>query len=718
MEATARSAREVLSSSATPFLEAAARSGACWHCLLRTCTGFEGHHEPFEATLEELQSSLRNAGEDLLPTFSELFVPRQKVCTLCLGLFPVCVVEDAAGSSSSQGDGGLKIVRSCTEVVRASGHKVSSFRLSISLPSSVTVREAAVMHDEEALPGSSRGLPVDLKGTLQTALADRLATALGVPHNPASDFWIEVTVRDSAGDLEAACALQLATKDEGNGGGWGGRGGGGGGSTGGWKRQRRQAHPPVEGTFRLSQGAAGKALSKPTAEQKEALRAWHADGVPSIGDRSCGGVAAGGEPPSLEVGVRRESIFIQGRYVKLSREVPQSPWMVDDDAILDAASSSTAGGRAGANGEASTDGGGGAGASSNGRADSSSGGASSGSVASSGDAGASSKGGGGGGAGLDSTAVNSCGGGGGRKGLWSVHEIVGEPFEPLVERGDAGRVKLHGAGREDIDVRMLGRGRPFVLELVGCLHGAAAVAAALPALQADVNAATGRNEGGMVEAYDMKVVPRGLYDVMAVEAAEKRKWYCCVVWTSGTVSTERLVALEAMTDLKVQQKTPIRVLHRRTLSIREKMIHSMRCERINDHFFVLRLSTSAGTYVKEFVHGDLGRTAPSVGSLLGCRADILQLDVDKVEVNAAAAPTADAVAAATVGGSGEAIRTDVGESFRNDGGRETVGNDGGGGGEGGCGGESGSYGGRTLEGAVETAGEGAAVAVAAAAANG
>lgn len=38
-----------------------------------------------------------------------------------------------------------------------------------------------------------------------------------------------------------------------------------------------------------------------------------------------------------------------------------------------------------------------------------------------------------------------------------------------------------------------------------------------------------------------------------------------------------------------------------------------------------------GTYIKEFVHGDLGRTVPSVGSLLGCRADILQLDVTKVE---------------------------------------------------------------------------------------
>lgn len=31
------------------------------------------------------------------------------------------------------------------------------------------------------------------------------------------------------------------------------------------------------------------------------------------------------------------------------------------------------------------------------------------------------------------------------------------------------------------------------------------------------------------------------------------------------------------------------------------------------------------------MHGDLGRTVPSIGSLLNCEADILQLDVTNVE---------------------------------------------------------------------------------------
>lgn len=47
-----------------------------------------------------------------------------------------------------------------------------------------------------------------------------------------------------------------------------------------------------------------------------------------------------------------------------------------------------------------------------------------------------------------------------------------------------------------------------------------------------------------------------------------------------------------------------------------------------------RLQTQAGTYVKEFVHSDFGRTRPSIGSLMGIGiddVDILELDVEGVD---------------------------------------------------------------------------------------
>ncbi len=42
----------------------------------------------------------------------------------------------------------------------------------------------------------------------------------------------------------------------------------------------------------------------------------------------------------------------------------------------------------------------------------------------------------------------------------------------------------------------------------------------------------------------------------------------------------------------------------------------------------------AGTYIKEFVHSDEGRTVPSLGTLLGCKepAQILELDVLEIHM--------------------------------------------------------------------------------------
>ena len=66
---------------------------------------------------------------------------------------------------------------------------------------------------------------------------------------------------------------------------------------------------------------------------------------------------------------------------------------------------------------------------------------------------------------------------------------------------------------------------------------------------------------------------------------------------------------------------------RRTFMHREKIIYRLSATWINDHFFVLLLLSSAGTYIKEFVHSDLGRTNPNMGTLLNTECDITQLDV-------------------------------------------------------------------------------------------
>lgn len=62
---------------------------------------------------------------------------------------------------------------------------------------------------------------------------------------------------------------------------------------------------------------------------------------------------------------------------------------------------------------------------------------------------------------------------------------------------------------------------------------------------------------------------------------------------------------------------------------RTRLIHKLSGKPTEDvNKFVIELTTEAGTYIKEFVHGDFGRTSPNLAEILGdCRTDIIELDV-------------------------------------------------------------------------------------------
>ena len=83
-------------------------------------------------------------------------------------------------------------------------------------------------------------------------------------------------------------------------------------------------------------------------------------------------------------------------------------------------------------------------------------------------------------------------------------------------------------------------------------------------------------------------------------------------------------------EFSIAQKTPIRVLHRRSAATRDRVIYSMRGELVDANHFYLHLVTPAGTYIKEFVHGDFGRTVPNMCELLSQDVDILTLDVMEI----------------------------------------------------------------------------------------
>ncbi|KDP36851.1 hypothetical protein JCGZ_08142 [Jatropha curcas] len=213
-----------------------------------------------------------------------------------------------------------------------------------------------------------------------------------------------------------------------------------------------------------------------------------------------------------------------------------------------------------------------------------------------------------------------------RMGETSIEEIIGGNILPMCQ-GDS--YKFHAAGREDIDVRMLGSGRPFLVEIQN--------ARLVPSesLVKEIETKINNFNTELVGVRNLKIVGNQGWNLMHEGEAEKQKQYCALVWISRPIEDQDLHSIINLKDLQILQRTPIRVLHRRSPLEREKIVHWMKIETIaeSSQYFLLHLCTQAGTYIKEFVHGDLGRTHPNIGSILGCRAEILQLDVTGVKMD-------------------------------------------------------------------------------------
>jgi tRNA pseudouridine synthase 10 len=195
----------------------------------------------------------------------------------------------------------------------------------------------------------------------------------------------------------------------------------------------------------------------------------------------------------------------------------------------------------------------------------------------------------------------------------SVEEVIAAPF--LGATGAEGS-RFHGMGREDIDARMLGRGRPFVLELLRPRRRSVDLDEMAHALARD---AVGRVE---VLELAMSDAP----EVIRVKEASPEKSYR--VGVTGDVPVAKVnEALDLATRQAIAQRTPRRVAHRRADRVRTRRVVAARVVEATEGRFTLDLRTEAGTYVKEWVEGDDGRTEPSLASLVGVPLKVEFLDV-------------------------------------------------------------------------------------------
>jgi len=206
----------------------------------------------------------------------------------------------------------------------------------------------------------------------------------------------------------------------------------------------------------------------------------------------------------------------------------------------------------------------------------------------------------------------------------SVEELINPEF---VKEAKAEDSKFHGAGREDIDVRMLGKGRPFVLEL----KNPKTRTLNLEKLQKKVN----KRNKKKIKITNLEYSSKEQVKNLKVNAENTKKVYRALTSSFENISKEKFEVLlkklkKEIENQNIQQRTPNRVSHRRADKIRKKKIYQIEGKFIKPKVYEFIIESQGGTYIKELINGDNGRTTPSITEIFGFPLECKKLDVLKI----------------------------------------------------------------------------------------
>ncbi len=209
----------------------------------------------------------------------------------------------------------------------------------------------------------------------------------------------------------------------------------------------------------------------------------------------------------------------------------------------------------------------------------------------------------------------------GRKYPTAINELIGKP---LMELCNAEDYKFHGSGREDVDVRMLGAGRPFVVELIKPKIRNLDLEKAEKIINEQAN--------GLIEVFGLRMSSNAEVEKLKERAKITGKVYGALVESENPIDENELKRLEQeFRNVVIEQKTPTRVLHRRADKVRRKMVYTVKVLPIDEKIFYATIYCQGGLYVKELITGDYGRTNPSFSKALNKSLKVIKLDVLGVE---------------------------------------------------------------------------------------
>ncbi|KAJ0969791.1 hypothetical protein J5N97_022668 [Dioscorea zingiberensis] len=432
---------------ATKFLSRAASSlppphvirdllslGVCLRCIFRLfgVNGYDHSYPLLKAStlisfLEE-QNNICNAISVNGPMTKDLsqcsYAPhdsenKQAYCCACLGILQFANGHDQ-DLRTCKGNSVSVVTMAISEMLKKEAHQIDGFSIEISLPPVISANDRAIWlymkekhASEEWFKGKLLSQQISVKDALRSLVTTSLESCLGVKSSNCL-FRIRLTYIHEEASSQLQCSLQKYH---------------------GFKRRKTETKCKehiTDGLCETNETTSGEHhRSESDAVVYRTLNELQDDVFSELVTF----------PPEqvynfckLTISCYRLPVYIGGRYLKLSRKVSQSCWMIEDE----------------------------------------------------------------------------------RMGEASVEEIIGNNTI-LVCRGDS--YKFHAAGREDIDVRMLGSGRPFLVEVAN-----ARVMPSMVDIQEIVNKINNSKEK-YVMVRNLKLVGSEAWNLLREGEAEKQVIY-------------------------------------------------------------------------------------------------------------------------------------------------------------------------------------------------
>lgn len=194
----------------------------------------------------------------------------------------------------------------------------------------------------------------------------------------------------------------------------------------------------------------------------------------------------------------------------------------------------------------------------------------------------------------------------------SIEETLSEAALKLF---NAKKADLHASGREDIDVQNFA-GRPFILEI----RKPKKPKITIKEVEKEVNS---NNTGVLVQ--DLKYVSNSKVALVSDSHFDKAYEAEVQIQNPSDSDIEKILKLKGTV---LNQHTPIRVKHRRADLIRKRKILDIKV--LKHSPLTIYILAEAGTYIKELISGDEGRTKPSISSVLNKEAKCIKLSVKEI----------------------------------------------------------------------------------------